>query len=305
MNRPTKTWILIPFVLLMYIGAARAQSQQQPSGQETCEGPVYPAQALSRRAKITNFPAPSFTEEARTHDVRGTIVVKAILCRTGRITNLQVIKSLPHGMTERALEAVRQVKFTPAEKDGSVASQWQIFEMNFNGDDLDAIDAKDAAGRLIEELIITGNRRFTQEEILRRIQTRVGEPFSQSQVSTDLEALIETGYFDPRGTRVTLSDGVRGGVVVAFEVHELPLINEVKFQGLKDVGEEVILDAFRKENLDLQKGAICDPAKVRIALPVIKKTLESHGRGKAHVEILVENLTSTSVNLIFVITQAK
>ena len=38
--------------------------------------------------------------------------------------------------------------------------------------------------------------------------------------------------------------GPRGGAVIIFETFELPLISEVKFEGLKDVAESVMLDDY-------------------------------------------------------------
>src|SRR6266542_501687 len=94
---------MLPFVL-----CARAQSLDQ----ETCDGPVYLASELSRRATITSRPDPAMTQEAVSHDVHGRVVIEAVLCHTGKVTDVLVIETLPDGMTEKAVESVRSTKFT-------------------------------------------------------------------------------------------------------------------------------------------------------------------------------------------------
>ena len=101
-------------LMLLFVVPAKAQNVSQ-NREEICHGPVFSALELSRRATIISRPIPAMTQEALAHDVHGRIVLEAVLCRTGRVTDLRVVKSLPYGMTEKALEAVRLIKFTPAE----------------------------------------------------------------------------------------------------------------------------------------------------------------------------------------------
>jgi outer membrane protein assembly factor BamA len=133
------------------------------------------------------------------------------------------------------------------------------------------------------------------------VHTRPGERYSQDQLTKDLNAVLATGYFDKLRTTVTIEDGIRGGVAVVFAVLELPLISEVKFEGLKALTEAAILDALLKENIDVRNGAIYDPAKVRSAVRVIRNLLESKGQENANVEVRNENVTATATVLTFVI----
>jgi TonB family protein len=87
---------------------------------------------VTRKAIITYKPEPGFTEEARKFSVTGVVRLRAILAATGEVTGMVVVKGLPHGLTERAIAAARQVRFTPAEKDGHAVSQYIVFEYNFN-----------------------------------------------------------------------------------------------------------------------------------------------------------------------------
>ena len=56
-----------------------------------------------------------------------------MLTDDGHVKNILVVKGLPDGLTEKAVQAARQIKFTPAVKDGRPVSQFVILEYNFNG----------------------------------------------------------------------------------------------------------------------------------------------------------------------------
>ncbi|MBV9924588.1 MAG: energy transducer TonB [Acidobacteria bacterium] len=87
---------------------------------------------VTRKALITAKPEPGFTESARKFDVTGVVRLRAVLSRTGEVTNISVVRYLPHGLTERAIEAAKRIKFTPAQKDGRPVSQYVVLEYNFN-----------------------------------------------------------------------------------------------------------------------------------------------------------------------------
>jgi TonB family protein len=87
---------------------------------------------LTRKATITFKPEPGFTEEARKFNVTGVVRLRAVLSKTGEVTNLNVVKYLPHGLTEKAVDAAKAIRFTPAQKDGRAVGQYVILEYNFN-----------------------------------------------------------------------------------------------------------------------------------------------------------------------------
>lgn len=292
---------LFIILMLLFLVTAQAQNASQSNREGTCKGPVYPGSEVTHRATITSRPIPSMTQEALAHDVHGRVVLEAVLCRTGRVTDLRVVEGLPYGMTENALEAVRGIRFTPAEMKSHTVSQKMRFDFGFNERGIGEIGLNDAAGRQIEAVEIVGNRRFSAADILHWVKTRPGDLLSLQQVSRDLETILATGYFDKASTRVSTEEGVRGGVVIIFETSELPLISEVKFEGLKFLTEAVMLDVLLKENIDVRKGAVYDPAKVRSAVRVIRNLLESKGQGNANVEVRNENVTATAIVLTFVI----
>jgi protein TonB len=57
---------------------------------------------------------PRYTEVARRAGVQGTVVVDAVIDEHGRVQNVQVLKALPMGLDQAAVDAVRTWTFKPA-----------------------------------------------------------------------------------------------------------------------------------------------------------------------------------------------
>jgi TonB family protein len=93
---------------------------------------VEPPGAGDRRAMIVYKPEPGYTEEARKKGVSGTVVLRAVLSPDGTVTDIEPIKWLPNGLTERAIRVARQMRFFPAMKGGQPVSQSVTLEYNFN-----------------------------------------------------------------------------------------------------------------------------------------------------------------------------
>jgi TonB family protein len=87
---------------------------------------------VDKKARVLARPEPQYTEQARENQVEGTVVLRAVFSSTGEVTNIRVVSGLPNGLTEKAVEAAQQIKFTPAMKDGRPVSQYIQVEYNFN-----------------------------------------------------------------------------------------------------------------------------------------------------------------------------
>jgi TonB family protein len=106
-------------------GAAQATAA---AGQE----PAFSSREVTRKAVIVWKPEPLYTDEARRSRSRGTIVIKAVLSSDGQVTNVRTLNELKDGLTESAVEAARNIRFFPAEKDGKPVSQSVQLEYNFS-----------------------------------------------------------------------------------------------------------------------------------------------------------------------------
>lgn len=150
--------------------------------------------------------------------------------------------------------------------------------------------------RLVEAVEVEGNRLLSDEEILARISARPGELYDERQVVRDLRALLDLGVFDRTRTRVKTEAGLRGGVVVIFHVSELPLIAELRFEGLpKGLKEADVLKALRREGVGLAEGDVYDPAKLHRAAAVVKRLLAARGFRSMSVESFAEEVSATRV----------
>jgi hypothetical protein len=93
---------------------------------------AFSVRQVTRRAKVHAKPEPVYTEWARKFSVTGTVRLFGLLNRDGTVTNIVALTHLPHGLTRRAIEAMRQIKFESAEKDGCKVSQYVKIDYNFN-----------------------------------------------------------------------------------------------------------------------------------------------------------------------------
>lgn len=61
---------------------------------------------------------PMYTDEARKARVSGIVIVQAIIDKSGNVRDVQVLKPLPFGLDQAAVDAVKQWKFAPATRNG-------------------------------------------------------------------------------------------------------------------------------------------------------------------------------------------
>ncbi|HEU4509471.1 MAG TPA: energy transducer TonB [Pyrinomonadaceae bacterium] len=93
---------------------------------------TYKGSEVEQRARLLQKPEPQYTEEARKNQITGTVMLRAVFSSGGEVVQIQAIRSLPFGLTERAIAAARQIKFVPAMKDGRPVSVFMQLEYNFN-----------------------------------------------------------------------------------------------------------------------------------------------------------------------------
>jgi len=93
---------------------------------------VFSSKDVSSKARVLSKPEPQYTEEARKNQITGTVVLRAVFTSGGQVSNIRAVSGLPYGLTERAIAAARQIKFSPATKDGHAVSMYIQLEYNFN-----------------------------------------------------------------------------------------------------------------------------------------------------------------------------
>ncbi len=74
----------------------------------------------------------AYTEEARRNGIRGSVSLSVVFGADGHIYNIQIIRGLPQGLTETAIEAAKKIKFRPAIKNSTPVNvrMQVVFEFN-------------------------------------------------------------------------------------------------------------------------------------------------------------------------------
>ncbi|NOT62675.1 MAG: outer membrane protein assembly factor BamA [Acidobacteria bacterium] len=152
---------------------------------------------------------------------------------------------------------------------------------------------------LVEDVEIRGNRRIPKESILYYVQSKPGDRYSQALAQRDLEAVVQLGFFDPIATKFFLDDGPRGGKVIIFQVKEYPIIRDLQYRNMKSATESEVLTRFKERRTQVSKESQLDPAKVNSARLVLRELLAEKGHPDAAVSIEVEDISATTVALIF------
>ena len=82
--------------------------------------------------KIISKPQPEYTEEARRHQITGTVVLRALFHSSGKVQDVCWVSSLPYGLTENAIKAAYKIVFEPVKKDGQPTSVTMAVMYNFD-----------------------------------------------------------------------------------------------------------------------------------------------------------------------------
>jgi TonB family protein len=101
-------------------------------GGSTLEKGAASAVARTENFRITSKPQARYTDEARTNDVEGTVRLKVVLLASGKLGNIWAISKLPHGLTEQAIAAARNIRFQPKRVNGVPQSVIVTIDYNFN-----------------------------------------------------------------------------------------------------------------------------------------------------------------------------
>ncbi len=272
-----------------------------PRGVPTCSGPIYPQSDIpaANRAKITYRP---ILKPPLSSNVSGHITVEAVLCRTGYVTDVHLVEEGPQVLHSLFVNAVLGISFIPAEMNFHSVSQRMRFTWSVNETKFEEIDPSAAQGKILERIEIVGFQRLEIAEIMKHVHSHVGETYDEQQIRRDLNEILSTGLFDHNSAKVRVESG-SSGVGVIFELRELPLIREVRFEGVDSGFGSVILVRLRSRQINWNNGAVYDPQKTEVATDMIKQLLAVNGRAGANVQIKSEQLNDDFVRLTIVVNQ--
>jgi TonB family protein len=129
-----KVFRTVPAALIVILVAGGLLYGQKAPKSKTKEERVYFSSEITVEPRITESPEPDYTDEARKNAVAGSVIIRCIFRASGEITDIFVSTGLPHGLTKRAVEAAKHIKFVPAMKKARPVSVWMELEYKFSLD---------------------------------------------------------------------------------------------------------------------------------------------------------------------------
>lgn len=124
-------WAILIALSCSLAGLSLAATSEARPVQNQAADKVYKPDEVTVRAKITLKPEPRYTDEARQNRTSGTVVLEMVLRASGEVTDITVLRGLPHGLTESSIRAAQATKFEPALKDDRKVSQSVRVEYGF------------------------------------------------------------------------------------------------------------------------------------------------------------------------------
>jgi len=88
------------------------------SGGGTGGGPFQPGAGIDPPTLVREV-KPSYTDEARRQAIEGDVVLEIVVRNDGSVGNVRVRRTLGAGLEQKAIDAVRQWKFSPAKRHGT------------------------------------------------------------------------------------------------------------------------------------------------------------------------------------------
>lgn len=88
------------------------------SGGGTGGGPYRPGSGITPPSILQEV-KPDYTDEARRRGLTGDVVLEIVVRSDGRVGNVRLLRGLGSGLDQRAIDAVRQWRFSPAKRFGT------------------------------------------------------------------------------------------------------------------------------------------------------------------------------------------
>ena len=148
-----------------------------------------------------------------------------------------------------------------------------------------------AAGAVISDIVVEGNRRVEPETVRSYLTLNVGSPYDPGKADESIQNLFQTGLFGD--VRI----GRKGSTVVVTVV-ENPVINKVVFEGNKEVDDKTLAG-----EVQLQARGIFTKAKVQADIERILQVYQKQGLFAASVEPKIVELEQNRVNLVYEISE--
>ena len=143
-----------------------------------------------------------------------------------------------------------------------------------------------AFAQIIEKINISGNQRVSSETIIMFADIKLNEIYDEKKSNEILKNLYNSNFFE--NISVKFENGL-----LNIKVVELPIIDQIKFTGLKAKKYKEII----KKNISLKARSSYNEVLLLEDKNLIKNILKNFGFYFANVEVSVEDLGFNKVNL--------
>jgi outer membrane protein insertion porin family len=151
--------------------------------------------------------------------------------------------------------------------------------------------APQAYAETIAQIRIEGNQRVEEETVLSYLQFSRGEEFDPEKIDESIKVLFQTGLF------ADVQMFQRGNTLV-IRLEENPLINQVNFEGNKEIAD----DALAKE-VEVRERMIFTKARVRSDTQRVLALYQKSGYYNVRVAPKLIRLPENRINLVFEVTE--
>lgn len=93
---------------------------------------IFPTSEVTTKVKILQKSEPGYTERARRAAIEGTVILRAVFSSAGTVEHILILRSLPAGLTDQAIQSAKKIKFTPATRDGKPVSMIMELQYGFH-----------------------------------------------------------------------------------------------------------------------------------------------------------------------------
>lgn len=130
--------------------------------------------------------------------------------------------------------------------------------------------------KTVTEVAVKQNKLISTNTILLKLQTKVGQPYSQQVVNDDIKRLYATGFFTD--IKVDLSD-YHEGLKVTFAVSEKPILEAIIFKGNRIFNTKKLQQAIKSKSGEMLEGR-----QLKEDIEAIERLYENKGFPLVNIE---------------------
>jgi outer membrane protein insertion porin family len=151
--------------------------------------------------------------------------------------------------------------------------------------------AKPSLAAKVKDLAITGLKRIEKASVLDKISFKPGDEVVESQVTQDVKALFETGFF--YNIEVDFKNGI-----LTYKLEEKPMVRTIVYSGNKAFDDEEL-----SEELGVKSNELLDVKKINIGLEKIAKKYTEKGYYLVKTDYTTTEYKDGSQNLAIKISE--